>query len=67
MISPHLFVKYLNDLYDGITSICKIFVDDTSFFSKFIDTYNFQNTLNCDLDSYWQLGLPMKTAIKSWS
>ena len=31
-------------------SICKIFADDTSRFSKIIDTRNSQNTLNSDLE-----------------
>ena len=29
-----LFLIYINELPDGITSICKIFADDTSLFSK---------------------------------
>ena len=31
-------------------SICKIFADNTSLFSKIIDTRNSQNTLNSDLE-----------------
>ena len=31
-------------------SICKIFADDTSLFSKIIDTRNSQNSLNPDLE-----------------
>ena len=31
-------------------SICKIFADNTSLFSKIIDTINSQNTLNSDLE-----------------
>ena len=31
-------------------SICKIFADDTSLFSKIIDTRNSQNTLNSDFE-----------------
>ena len=38
VLGPLLFLIYINDLPDGITSICKIFADDTSLFSKFIDT-----------------------------
>ena len=30
VLEPLLFLIYLNDLPDGITSICKIFADDTS-------------------------------------
>ena len=29
-----LFLIYINDLPDGLTLLCKIFVDDTSLFSK---------------------------------
>ena len=34
----------------GIVSICKIFVENTSLFSKIIDARNYQNTLNSDLE-----------------
>ena len=32
-----LFLIFIIDLSDGITSICKIFADDTSLFSKVYD------------------------------
>ena len=48
VLAPLLFLIYINDLPDGITSICKIFADDTSLFSKVIDTCNSQNA---DLES----------------
>ena len=70
VVGPFLFLVYINDIPDGITSICKIVADDTSLLSKVIDTHNFQNALNSDLESnlefwlkFWQLGLPMETAI----
>ena len=50
VLGSFLFVIYINDLPDGIMSICKIFADDTSLFSKIIDTRNSQNTLNSDLE-----------------
>ena len=50
VLGPLLFLIYINDLPDGIMSICKIFADDTSLFSKIIDTRNSQNTLNSDLE-----------------
>ena len=34
VLGPLLFLIYINDLPDGITSICKIFADDTSLFLK---------------------------------
>ena len=50
VLGPSLFLIYINDLSDRIISICKIFADDTSLFSKIIDTRNSQNTLNSDLE-----------------
>ena len=51
VVGPFLFLVYINDIPDGITSICKIVADDTSLLSKVIDTHNFQNALNSDLES----------------
>ena len=51
ILGPLLFLIYINDLPDGITSICKIFANDTSLFSKVIDTSNCQNAFSYDLDS----------------
>ena len=56
VLGPLLFLIYINDLPDGIMSICKIFADNNLLFSKIIDTKNSQNTLNSDLKS-----------IKSWA
>ena len=44
-----LFLIYINDLPDGITSICKIFAD-TSLFSKVLDVNKSVNELNSDLE-----------------
>ena len=44
-----LFSIYINDLPDGLTSMCKIFADDTSLFSKVIDKNNSNSQLNSDL------------------
>ena len=32
VLRPLLFLIYINDLSDGITSICKMFADNTSLF-----------------------------------
>ena len=37
VLGPLLFLIYINDLLDGLTSICKIFADDTFLFLKVID------------------------------
>ena len=34
VLRPLLFLIYINDLPEGLTSLCKIFADDTSLFSK---------------------------------
>ena len=50
VLGPLLFLIYINDLPDGITSLCKIFADDTSLFSKITDKTNSDVELNSDLD-----------------
>ena len=51
VLGPLLFLIYINDLPDGIISICKIFADDTSLFSKVRDTNESANKLNADLQN----------------
>ena len=55
VLGPLLFLIYINDLPDGINSLCKIFADDTSLFSKVYDIHNSARKLNDDLEkiSYW--------------
>ena len=51
VLGPHLFLIYINDLPDEITSSCKIFADDTSLFSK-IENKSYSNfQLNKDLET----------------
>ena len=45
-----LFLIFINDLPDGITSICKIFADDTYLFSKVYDTDISAKELNSYLE-----------------
>ena len=49
VLGPILFLIYINDLPDGIKSVCKIFVDDTSLFSKVKDKNCSTVELNNDL------------------
>ena len=46
---PLLFVIYINDLPDGLISMCKIFAVDKSLLSKAIDKNNSTSRLNSDL------------------
>ena len=50
-----LFLVYINDLPDGINSLCKISADDTFLFSKVYDIHKSVSNLNDDLEkiSYW--------------
>ena len=52
---PLLFLVYINDLPDGINSLCQIFADDTSLFSKVYYIHKSGSKLNDDLEkiSYW--------------
>ena len=55
VLGPLLPLTYINDLPDGINSLCKIFGDDTSLFSKACDINKSTSKLNDDLEriSYW--------------
>ena len=49
-----LFLIYINDLPDDLTSLCKIFADDTSLFSKVHNINKSANELNGDLEKISQ-------------
>ena len=55
VLGPLLFLIYINDLSDGINSLCKIFADDTSLSSKVYDIHNSASKLIDELEkiSYW--------------
>ena len=55
VLGPLLFLVYINDLPDGINSLCKIFADDTSLVSKVYDIHKSASNLNDYLEklSYW--------------
>ena len=50
VLGPLLFLIYINDLPNGIESICKIFADDTSLFSKVEDAFFSDTQVNNDLN-----------------
>ena len=53
-LGPLLFVIYTNDLPDGINSLCKIFADNTSLFSKVYDIHKSAYKHNDDLEKISQ-------------
>ena len=50
VLGAPLFLIFINDLPDGITSICKIADDNTSLFSKVYDIDISATELNSDLE-----------------
>ena len=55
-----LFLIYINYSPDGLTSMCKIFANDTSLFSKVIDKNNSISQLNSDLAKISKWGFQWK-------
>ena len=51
VLQGSVFLIYINDLSDGIASTCKIFADDTSFFSILND----KNSCNTQLNSNFEI------------
>ena len=50
ILGPMFFLIYINDLTGGISSIVKLFTDDTSLFSFVENKNNSASQLNNDLD-----------------
>ena len=48
VLGPLLFLIYITDLPNGITSTCRIFADDTFLFSKVLDVDKTVIELNSD-------------------
>ena len=49
ILGPLLFLVYINDLSNGVSSNCKLFADDTSLFSVVNDIQSSVATLRNDL------------------
>ena len=49
ILGPLLFLIFINDLSDGLSSNYKLFADDTSFFSVVHDATVSSSQLNSDL------------------
>ena len=49
ILGPLLFLIYINDLIEGLTTSLKVFADDNSLFSVVNDTQTSANDLNKDL------------------
>ena len=62
VLGPLLFLIYINDLLDGINSLCKVFPEDTILFSKVYDMYKSAREVSDDLwkISYWAYQCKMK-------
>ena len=54
VLGPLLFLIYINDRPHRLTSVCKIFADDTSFFSKAFNINESANDVNIDLEKISQ-------------
>ena len=50
VLGPLLFLIYINDLTEGLSSNAKLFADDTSLFSVIHDIQTSANNLNKDLE-----------------
>ena len=67
LLGPFLFLIYINGLLNGLNSICKIFAEDTSIFSKLFDKDKSQKNLNNDLSIISEMGIPVENTVQSRS
>ena len=52
ILGPVFFLIYMNDLTDGISSIVKLFANDTPLFLVVQDKNNLASQINNDLDKF---------------
>jgi len=50
MVSPLLFIIYINDIVDKLVSLSRLFADDTSFGYSNQDTMQLKNVIDHDLN-----------------
>ena len=60
VLGPLLFLIYINDLPDGIISLCKTFADDTSLFSKVSNIHKSASNFNDNLEKISYLAFQWK-------
>ena len=63
VLGPLLFLIYINDLPNGIKSICKVFTDDTLLFSKAKDETFSDTQLNNDLNKISKWAFPLEDVV----
>ena len=60
ILGPLLFLIYINDLFDGLKSECKLFADDTFLFSVVNDINTSASDINEDLEIIGNLAFKWK-------
>ena len=65
ILGPLLFLIYINDLADGLSSNTKLFADDTSLFSVIHDSVITTSELNSDLARIKQWAFQWKMSFNS--
>ena len=55
VLGPLLFLLYINDISDDLTSLARLFADDTFLSFSSTDPMHIENTMNQDLNklNYW--------------